>query len=102
MEFEQGAVMWTSRGDRSGLRSAEGDSVSVYRHETAPDRIALPHLGLTDRAGALDAFTRALATGTTPESAAEENLGSLALAYGAIRSAEDQEPVPVMTSPNSR
>lgn len=102
MEFEQGVVMWTSRGDRSGLRSAEGDAVSIYRHEAAPGRIALPHLDLMDRAGALDAFTRALASGTTPESAAEENLGSLALAYATIRSADCREPVQVMTSPNSR
>ena len=102
MEFEQGTVTWTSRGDRSGLRSAEGDAVSVYRHGTVPDRIALPHLELFDRAGALDAFTRALAAGTTPESTAGENLGSLALALGAIRSAECREPVQLMTSANSR
>jgi predicted dehydrogenase len=101
MVFEEGNVMWTSRGDRSSMRSAEGDAVSVYRHEAAPDQVALPHLELMDRAGSLDAFTRALATGTTPESTAEENLGSLALVYAAIRSAECQEPVPVMTSPNS-
>lgn len=102
MYFEQGTVVWTSRGDRSGLRTAEGDAVSVYRQETAPDRIALPHLELMDRAGTLDAFTRALTSGTTPESSAEENLGSLALAYSAIQSAERGEPVPVMTFPNSR
>lgn len=102
MEFEQGTVMWTSRGDRSGLRSAEGDVVSVYRHGTAPDQIPLPHVDMVDRAGTLDAFTRALATGTTPESAAAENLGSLALALGAIQSAERREPVRLTTSPNSR
>jgi predicted dehydrogenase len=102
MEFEQGTVMWTSRGDRSGLRSAEGDAVSVYRHGKATDEITLPHLELVDRAGSLDAFTRALASGTTPESAAEENLGSLALAYAAIRSADQLKPVQVTTSPNSR
>lgn len=98
MEFEQGAVMWTSRGDRSGLRSAEGDSVSVYRHETPPDHIDLPHLELVDRAGALDAFARALASGTAPESAAAENLGSVALACAAIQSADCREPVQVMVS----
>ena len=54
-----------------------------------------------DRAGALDAFARALATGTTPESAAAENLGSLALALGAIRSAECREPVQLMTAPHA-
>jgi hypothetical protein len=55
-----------------------------------------------DRAGSLDAFTRALASGATPESAGAENLGSLALAYGAIQSADCGEPVPVMASTNSR
>lgn len=102
MEFEQGTVTWTSRGDLSGLRSAEGDAVSVYRPEAAPDRIALPHLELMDRAGALGAFTRALASGTTPESAAEENIGSIALACAAIRSADCRGPVQVMTSPKLR
>jgi predicted dehydrogenase len=97
MEFEQGTMMWTSRGDRSSLRSAEGDAVSVYRHGAAPAQAALPHLDLMDRAGSLDAFTRALETGTTPESTARENLGSLALAYAAIQSADSGEPVPVMT-----
>lgn len=101
MEFEQGAVMWTSRGDRSSLRSAEGDVVSVYRQGEAPQQLPLPHLELMDRAGTLDAFARALATGTTPESAAAENLGSLALALGAIRSAECREPVQLMTAPHA-
>lgn len=102
MYFEQGSVAWTSRGDRSGLRSAEGDALSVYRHDTAPVQVALPHLDLMDRAGTLDAFTRALTGGTTPESSAEENLGSLALAYSAIQSADRGEPVQVMAATNSR
>jgi predicted dehydrogenase len=102
MEFEQGTVMWTSRGDRSGVRSAEGDAVTVHRPRSAPERIALPHMELMDRAGALDAFTRALASGTTPESAAAENVGSVALACAAIESADCGEPVPVATFPNPR
>lgn len=99
IEFEHGTVLWTSRTDRSGLRSADGDAVTVYRPGKRPEPIALPHLDLTDRAGALDAFTRALETGSTPESAAEENLGTVALACAAIRSAECGEPVQVTTSP---
>jgi predicted dehydrogenase len=102
MEFEQGAVMWTSRGDLSTLRSAEGDAVSVYRHGAAPDLIALPNLELMDRAGALDAFTRALASGMAPESAAAENVGSIALACAAIQSADCGEPVQVMAFANLR
>jgi len=97
MYFEQGTVVWTSRGDLSGLRSAEGDAVTVYRRESAPVQAALPHVDMIDRAGTLDAFTRALTSGTTPESTAEENLGSLALAYAAIESAERGAPVPVVT-----
>lgn len=98
MEFEQGVVVWTSRGDRSGQRSAEDDAVWVYRHETAPAQLPLPDLGLMDRAGVLNVFTQALVSGTTPESTGEENLGSLALAYGAIRSADCREPVAVTAS----
>jgi predicted dehydrogenase len=102
MEFEEGNVMWTSRDDHFGLRSAEGDALSVYRHDTVPVQIALPRLELMDRAGTLDAFTRALASGTATESSAQENLGSLALAYSAIQSAECGEPVPVRAATNSR
>ncbi|MGH3171706.1 MAG: Gfo/Idh/MocA family protein, partial [Trebonia sp.] len=102
MVFERGTVTWTSRGDRSGPRSAEGDVVTVYRNGAAAEEMALPRLGLMDRAGALDAFTRALATGTPPESTAAENLGSLALALGAICSAERGEPVELTTSASSR
>jgi predicted dehydrogenase len=98
MEFEGGWVTWTSRTDRCRQRSAEGDAVSVGRHGEEPAGIDLPDLGLVDRSGALDAFTRALASGTVPETAAAENLGSLALAYGAIRSANSREPVEVTTS----
>ena len=102
MYFEQGSVAWTSRGDRSGLRTAEGDALSVYRRDSPPVRVALPRLELMDRAGTLDAFTRALASGTSPESSAEENLGSLALAYSAIESADRGEPVSVKAATNSR
>jgi predicted dehydrogenase len=98
MEFEGGCVTWTSRTDRCRQRSAEGDAVSVGRHGEEPAEIALPDLGLVDRSGALDAFSRALATETVPETTAADNLGSLALAYGAIRSAASREPVEVTAS----
>jgi predicted dehydrogenase len=98
MEFEQGSVMWTSRTDHFDQRNAVGDAVSVCRPGATPTEIALPELRLVDRSGVLDAFTRALVSGTAPESTAAENLGSLALAYGAIRSAECREPVEVATS----
>jgi predicted dehydrogenase len=98
MYFERGSVVWTSRGDLSGLRSAEGDALVVYREEEAPVQAELPSVDMVDRAGALDAFTRALADGTTPETSAAENVGSLALAYGAIRSAETRAPVQLTTA----
>ncbi len=102
MEFEGGHVTWTSRTDRCSQRSAEGDAVSAGRHGEEPAEITLPDLDLMDRSGALDAFARALATGTVPETAGAGNLGSLALAYGAIRSAGTREPVDLTPASTGR
>ena len=97
MEFEEGEVWWTSRGD---LQSDREDKASLYDHAANRRALALPHLPRIDRAGALDAFVKAVRDGTEPESSGRENLGSLSLAHAAVESSIRQElvTVPVITT----
>jgi predicted dehydrogenase len=92
MEFEEGELWWTSRGD---LQSDLQDEAWLYDHHAQRSAVALPHLKHVDRAGALDAFVTAVSNGTEPESSGRENLGSLAFAYAAVESSLAREPVTV-------
>lgn len=56
------------------------------RHPTQP--VPLPTLPAVDRAGALIAFRDAIATGTTPETDATDNIRSLAAVLAAVQSVE--------------
>jgi predicted dehydrogenase len=88
MEFEQGEVWWTSRGDQStGLE----DAVWAFDHHAERRDLALPEVPLVDRAGSLEAFVAALAEGRVPETSGRDNLKSLALTYGAVESARRGE-----------
>jgi len=97
MEFEHGEVWWTSRGD---LQTDRDDKAWVYDHEANRSALKLPRLARIDRAGALDAFVKAVSDGTEPESSGRENLGSLSLAHAAVESSVKQELVivPVITA----
>lgn len=97
MEFERGEVWWTSRGDQS---SGSHDELWTYDHYAQGQQVQLPALEYIDRAGALDAFVRALRANTTPESSADENLGSLKLAYAVIESALARRSVDLETDNN--
>jgi predicted dehydrogenase len=55
--------------------------------------LALPKLPYLGRAGSLHAFARAITDGVEPSCSARDNLGSLALMYAAIESAETGQPV---------
>ena len=92
MEFEKGELWWTSRGD---LQSELQDKVWLYDHDANRRAVVLPHLQRIDRAGALEAFAKAISDGTTPESSGRENLGSLSLAHAAVQSSARREPVAV-------
>lgn len=96
MEFEAAEVWWTSRDDRM---DDEADAVVVLDRDGARRPLALPRLALLDRAGALDAFVASLESGDEPESAGQDNLGSLALASAAVESAERKEPVMIEARP---
>jgi predicted dehydrogenase len=97
MEFERGEIWWTSRGD---FQSARDDKAWLYGHDASRRDLVLPHLERVDRAGALDAFVKAVSDGTEPESSGRENLGSLSLAHAAVESSLRGElvTVPVITA----
>jgi predicted dehydrogenase len=88
LEGANGALEWTSRGDRDArdrlrLRTAGG--------ATRP--IALPELPALDRAGSLAAFVEAVRSSTEPETSGRRNLPTLALTLAAIRSATERRRV---------
>ncbi len=99
MEFEKGDLWWTSRGD---LQSELQDKVWLYDQDANRRAVGLPHLQRTDRAGALEAFAKAVSDGTTPESSGRENLGSLSLAHAAVQSSSRREPVAVTATSSAK
>jgi hypothetical protein len=66
-----------------------------YDHEAERKNLPLPDLPFVDRAGSLNAFSRALRDGEVPETSAWDNVNSLALTYAAVESARRAAPVPV-------
>jgi predicted dehydrogenase len=90
MEFEDGELWWTSRGDD---QSAKEDRVWQYDHAGHRRAVPLVEVPLRDRAGSLSAFAGHLRAGTVPETSARDNLGSLGLAFAAIESAAKGAPV---------
>jgi predicted dehydrogenase len=90
-----GTIEFTFRGALD--QREKMDRLTLYRPGHRPEKPKLPEMPLKDRAGALAAFARWIATGKPPEtiSSGEDNLKSLALMFAAIRSArEDGRPVP--------
>jgi predicted dehydrogenase len=90
MEFEQGEVWWTSRGDRS---TGSEDAAWSFDHHAQRRELALPEVPLVDRAGSLDAFVTAIDHGRVPETSGRDNLKSLALTYASVESARRREQV---------
>ncbi len=84
MDFADAEVSWTSRGDgRDGWKSDE----AWVRRSDRRERLALPTVERTDRAGSLTEFVRAVTEGREPENSGRDNLASLALTYAAVESA---------------
>ena len=89
MEFEQGAVHWTSRDDLG----AESDELTVIPRGGKARTVKLPPLAHIDRLGSMAEFARAIRAGDTPSINARENLGTLALTFGVIDAAESGDVV---------
>lgn len=84
IECEGGEISWTSR-DNYG---ASVDRVTVKPLGKRARRVELRKDMVIDRAGSLRAFAEAVAKGEQPESSGRDNLGSIALTYAAIESAD--------------
>lgn len=91
MECAGGEIAWTSRG--GNIMDAGHDRVAVAPLGEPAEALTLPKLPYLGRAGSLAAFAHAIASGAEPGCSARNNLGSLALMYAAIESAETGQPV---------
>lgn len=89
MDFERGALYWTSRGE---LPWQEGrDRVEMRRPNYGGEPVTLASMPLVDRGGGLAAFAEAVRTGREPDffPSGRANIGTLAIVEAALRSAAD-------------
>lgn len=84
MDFADGQIAWTSRGD--GPEGWKSDRVLVRRGDEQTE-IELPTVPLTDRAGTLNEFVTAIKEGREPQNSGRDNLGTLGLTYAAVEAA---------------
>lgn len=90
MDFADGQVWWTSRGD--GPEGWKADLVTVRRGRFL-ETLELPVVERVDRAGSLTEFARAIAAGQEPSISGRNNLGSLATTYAAVEAARTRATV---------
>lgn len=83
MEFERGAIDWTSRGDNGAL----ADRVVVRRHGAGARTQRLSPMAI-DRWGTLTEFAAAIRDGREPQCSGRDNLGTIAFMSAAVESAE--------------
>lgn len=85
IECQRGEISFTSRANR-GLGA---DKLAIrLSGSKAAKTVALPDMPLHDRWGSLAAFVHAVRTGQEPHCSGRDNLGSLALLYALVDSAE--------------
>lgn len=87
---EEGRLLW--RGDRDDRGIGE---VVLERWNEAPRALAIPQPEFTERAATLQALRAAVETGEVPETSAVDNVRSLAVTLGCVRSVEKNETVDV-------
>lgn len=90
MDFADGEVWWTSRGD--GPEGWRSDDVRVRRGRTL-ETLVLPKVRRTDRAGSLTEFVTAITEGRQPVISGRDNIGSLATTYAAVEASRTRQPV---------
>jgi predicted dehydrogenase len=90
MDFEQGSLFWTSRGDRPLVNHQ--DRMSIRRINCDPEDIPLEPLPKYDRMGVLNAFATAIRTGTAPQffPSGRDNLSTLSIVEAAIKSSQQR------------
>jgi predicted dehydrogenase len=86
MDFEQGSVLWTSRGDRPN--PTRRDRMRIRRLNAEMEEVDLAPLPMHDRAGALAAFAAAVRTGSEPAffPSGRANLATLAIVEATLKS----------------
>jgi predicted dehydrogenase len=85
-----GRLLWSgSTGDRGT------GEVVVQRWGAEPRPVEQPHLEFVEREATLQALREAIESGEPPETAAADNVKSLAAMLGCVRSIESGEPVDV-------
>ncbi|WP_166176865.1 Gfo/Idh/MocA family protein [Rubrobacter tropicus] len=87
---EEGRLLW--RGDRDDRGVGE---VLLERWGEAPRALATPEPEFTERAATLQALRAAVETGEVPETSAADNVRSLAVTLGCVRSVEKSETVDI-------
>lgn len=90
MDFADAEVWWTSRGD--GPEGWRSDEVRVRTGGTV-EKLELPTVERTDRAGSLTEFVTSIQAGREPEISGRRNLATLATTYAAVESARTRGPV---------
>jgi predicted dehydrogenase len=92
MDFADGEIAWTSRGD--GKDGWKSDEVWIRRGRQRT-KLVLPRVERTDRAGTLTEFVTAITEGRQPDNSGRDNLSTLALTYAAVESASTGNPIKV-------
>ena len=88
---EEGRLLW--RGDRDDRGVG---AVVLERWGEAPRRLEIPELEFTERAATLQALRAAAEAGEPPETAAADNVRSLAAVLGCVRSIDRGDTVDVV------
>ncbi|MBV9272406.1 MAG: Gfo/Idh/MocA family oxidoreductase [Verrucomicrobia bacterium] len=86
MDFEEGSLFWTARGDRPMVN--RHDHMSIRRLNSEPENIDLEPVLKYDRLGVLSAFAIAVRSGTAPSffPSGRDNLSTLSIVEAAIKS----------------
>jgi predicted dehydrogenase len=86
MDFEQGSLFWTSRGDRPLVNRQ--DQMSIRRLNSEPENIDLEPMPKYDRLGVLNAFAVAVRSGIAPLffPSGRDNISTLLIVNAAIKS----------------
>jgi predicted dehydrogenase len=86
MDFEQGSLFWTARGDRPMVN--RHDRMSIRRLNSEPEDVDLEPMLKYDRLGVLNAFSLAIRSGTAPSffPSGRDNSSTLSIVEAAIRS----------------
>ena len=88
LEFENGAIFWTSRDD-----DMTHDKVMVKQRDGETTTLTLPEMTWTGPWGTLSEFAGAVRMGVEPETSGRNNLGTIALTAAAVESATRRRPV---------